>query len=83
MPCGSPSTPIGPPRYRRATPARSGSTCSAAPSGSSTTATLHLLERGTAVHFNAELPHRLGAEKSAAEVLLVAAKPTRNLHTIH
>jgi quercetin dioxygenase-like cupin family protein len=44
---------------------------------------LHFLERGTAVHFNAELPHRFGAEKSAVEVLLVAAKPTRNLHQIH
>ena len=38
---------------------------------------------GTAAHFNAELPHRFGAEKSAVEVLLVAAKPTRNLHQIH
>lgn len=37
----------------------------------------------TAAHFNAELPHRLGVEKSAAEVLLVAAKPVRNLHQIH
>jgi transcriptional regulator with XRE-family HTH domain len=44
---------------------------------------LYFLERGTAVHFNAELPHRFGAEKSTAEVLLVAAKPTRNLHQIH
>ena len=44
---------------------------------------LHFLERGTAVHFNAELPHRFGAEKSTVEVLLVAAKPTRNLHQIH
>jgi transcriptional regulator with XRE-family HTH domain len=44
---------------------------------------IHFLEPGTAVHFNAELPHRLGAEKSAVEVLLVAAKPSRNLHQIH
>lgn len=44
---------------------------------------LHFLESGTAVHFNAELPHRFGAEKSTVEVLLVAAKPTRNLHQIH
>jgi transcriptional regulator with XRE-family HTH domain len=44
---------------------------------------LHLLSVGTAAHFNAELPHRLGAEGSATEVLLVAAKPVRNLHKIH
>jgi transcriptional regulator with XRE-family HTH domain len=44
---------------------------------------LYFLESGTAVHFNAELPHRFGAEKSTVEVLLVAAKPTRNLHQIH
>ena len=44
---------------------------------------LYFLETGTAVHFNAELPHRFGAEKSTVEVLLVAAKPTRNLHQIH
>lgn len=43
----------------------------------------HLLGAGTAAHFNAELPHRLGAEGSVAEVLLVAAKPVRNLHNIH
>jgi transcriptional regulator with XRE-family HTH domain len=43
----------------------------------------HLLEPGTAAHFNAELPHRLGAEKSTVELLLVVAKPTRNLHQIH
>jgi len=44
---------------------------------------IHLLEAGTATHFNAELPHRLGAEKSTTEVLLVAAKPLRKLHQIH
>jgi transcriptional regulator with XRE-family HTH domain len=44
---------------------------------------IHLLQPGAAVHFNAELPHRLGAEKSTVEVLLVVAKPTRNLHQIH
>lgn len=44
---------------------------------------VYFLEPGAAVHFNAELPHRLGAEKSTVEVLLVAAKPTRNLHQIH
>lgn len=44
---------------------------------------LHSLEAGTAAHFNAELPHRLGAAHSVAEVLLVAARPARNLHNIH
>jgi transcriptional regulator with XRE-family HTH domain len=44
---------------------------------------LHHLEPGTAAHFNAEVPHRLGAVKSNAEVLLVAAKPVRNLHNTH
>ena len=44
---------------------------------------LHLLGAGTAAHFNAEVAHRLGAEGAAAEVLLVAAKPVRNLHKIH
>jgi transcriptional regulator with XRE-family HTH domain len=44
---------------------------------------LHFLSPGTAAHFNAELPHRLGAQGSPAEVLLIAAKPVRNLHKIH
>jgi mannose-6-phosphate isomerase-like protein (cupin superfamily) len=44
---------------------------------------VHLLGAGSAAHFNAELPHRLGAEKSSTEVLLVAAKPIRNMHQIH
>lgn len=44
---------------------------------------VHYLEPGSAVHFNAELPHRLGAERAAVEVLLVAAKPVRNLQNIH
>jgi transcriptional regulator with XRE-family HTH domain len=43
----------------------------------------HILEPGTVAHFNAELPHRLGVERSTAEVLLVAAKTARNLHQIH
>ena len=43
----------------------------------------HLLVAGSTAHFNAEVPHRLGAEKGTAEVLLVAAKPVRNLSTIH
>jgi transcriptional regulator with XRE-family HTH domain len=44
---------------------------------------LHRLGPGTSAHFNAELPHRLGAAGAPAEVLLVAAKPARNLHNIH
>jgi transcriptional regulator with XRE-family HTH domain len=44
---------------------------------------VHYLEKGVAVHFNAELPHRFGAETSPVELLLVAAKPIRNLHQIH
>jgi transcriptional regulator with XRE-family HTH domain len=44
---------------------------------------IHLLNAGTAAHFNAEVPHRLGAEGASAEVLLVTAKPGRNLHKIH
>lgn len=43
----------------------------------------HYLEAGATAHFNAELPHRLGAEQGPAEVLLVAAKPPRNIHSIH
>jgi transcriptional regulator with XRE-family HTH domain len=44
---------------------------------------VHVLGVGTSAHFNAELPHRLGAEGTATEVLLVAAKPLRHLHKIH
>lgn len=43
----------------------------------------HDLAAGTAAHFNAEVPHRLGARTPSAEALLVAAKPVRNLHSIH
>jgi mannose-6-phosphate isomerase-like protein (cupin superfamily) len=43
----------------------------------------HQLVAGATAHFNAEVPHRLAAKKSTAEVLLVAAKPVRNLSTIH
>ena len=44
---------------------------------------VHLLEAGTSAHFNAELPHRLGAAEGSAEILLVAARPSRTIHTIH
>jgi DNA-binding XRE family transcriptional regulator/mannose-6-phosphate isomerase-like protein (cupin superfamily) len=43
----------------------------------------YFLDAGTAAHFNAELPHRLGAETTTTELLLVAARPVRNLHQIH
>lgn len=43
----------------------------------------HMLSAGTAAHFDAEVAHCLGAEGSTAEVLLVAAKPVRNLHAVH
>ena len=43
----------------------------------------HLLPAGSTAHFNAEVPHRLAAHTRTAEVLLVAAKPLRNLHTTH
>jgi transcriptional regulator with XRE-family HTH domain len=44
---------------------------------------LHRVPAGTAAHFSAEHPHRLRAEGSTAEILLVAAKPGRSLHNIH
>jgi transcriptional regulator with XRE-family HTH domain/quercetin dioxygenase-like cupin family protein len=44
---------------------------------------IHDLDTGTVAHFNAEFAHRLGAEHAPAEVLLVAAKPVRNLQNIH
>lgn len=44
---------------------------------------VHHLAPGSAAHFNAEIPHRLGAQRAATEVLLVAAKATRHLHTVH
>jgi quercetin dioxygenase-like cupin family protein len=43
----------------------------------------HELRAGMAAHFDAEVPHRLGAHRSEAEVLLVVAKPVRNLHALH
>jgi DNA-binding XRE family transcriptional regulator/mannose-6-phosphate isomerase-like protein (cupin superfamily) len=44
---------------------------------------IHILDEGMTAHFNAEVPHRLGSEHAAVEVLLVAAKPMRNLQNIH
>jgi transcriptional regulator with XRE-family HTH domain len=44
---------------------------------------VHQLGPGVAAHFDADRPHRLGAEGQAAEVLLVAAKDSRNVQSIH
>jgi transcriptional regulator with XRE-family HTH domain len=44
---------------------------------------VYYLGPGATAHFNAEMPHRLGADKKPAEVLLVAAKPVRTIHNIH
>jgi transcriptional regulator with XRE-family HTH domain len=43
----------------------------------------HHLGPGVTAHFDAERPHRLGAEGSAVEVVLVAARDTRNVQNIH
>jgi len=44
---------------------------------------VHHLGPGVSAHFDADRPHRLGAEGDAVEVLLVAAKDARNIQTIH
>jgi transcriptional regulator with XRE-family HTH domain len=44
---------------------------------------VHHLGPGVAAHFDAERPHRLGAEGRAAEVLLVASHDTRNVQSVH
>lgn len=44
---------------------------------------VHHLGPGLTAHFDAERPHRLGAESEAAEVLLVAAKHARNMQSVH
>ncbi|HXQ74995.1 MAG TPA: helix-turn-helix domain-containing protein [Acidimicrobiales bacterium] len=43
----------------------------------------HHLGPGVSAHFDADRPHRLGAEGVVAEVLLVAAKDPRNMQNIH
>jgi transcriptional regulator with XRE-family HTH domain len=43
----------------------------------------HHLGPGVAAHFDAERPHRLEAEGAAVEVLLVAARDSRNVQNIH
>jgi transcriptional regulator with XRE-family HTH domain len=44
---------------------------------------VHHLAQGEAAHFDAARPHRLGADGQVAEVLLVAAKDTRNVQSVH
>lgn len=46
-------------------------------------AEVHHLGPGVAAHFDAERPHRLGADGGPAEILLVAAKDARIVPTIH
>jgi transcriptional regulator with XRE-family HTH domain len=43
----------------------------------------HHLGPGVSAHFDADRPHRLGAEGKAVEVLLVAARDARNVQNIH
>lgn len=43
----------------------------------------HVLRAGMCAHFDAQLPHRLGAEGGAAEVLLVAANRSRSILDVH
>jgi len=44
---------------------------------------VHHLGPGAAAHFDADRPHRLGAEGRPAEILLVAAKDLRIVQTAH
>jgi len=44
---------------------------------------VHHLGPGVTAHFDAQRPHRLGAQGRRAEVLLVAAKDPRNAQTVH
>jgi transcriptional regulator with XRE-family HTH domain len=41
---------------------------------------VHLLESGSAVHFDANRPHRLGAERVTTDVVVVAADSPNDLH---
>lgn len=43
----------------------------------------HPLSTGTAAHFDASRPHRLGASRFEAEVLLVATAPIQDIHDSH
>jgi transcriptional regulator with XRE-family HTH domain len=44
---------------------------------------VHLLESGQSAHFDADRPHRLGAEGAGCEVLVVAADMLIDLRRIH
>ncbi len=44
---------------------------------------VHHLGPGVTAHFDAERPHRLGAEGGPVEVLLVSAKDARTIQSIH
>jgi transcriptional regulator with XRE-family HTH domain len=44
---------------------------------------VHHLGPGETAHFDADRPHRLGAQGDAVEVLLVAARDMRNVQNIH
>jgi len=44
---------------------------------------VHHLGPGVTAHFDADRPHRLGAEGGPAEVLLVAARDARTMQAIH
>jgi quercetin dioxygenase-like cupin family protein/DNA-binding XRE family transcriptional regulator len=44
---------------------------------------IHHLGPGVSAHFEADRPHRLGAEGDAVELLLVAAKDVRNVQSFH
>lgn len=44
---------------------------------------VHLLDAGMCAHFDAQVPHRLGAEGGVAEVLLVAANRSRSILDVH
>jgi transcriptional regulator with XRE-family HTH domain len=43
----------------------------------------HHLGPGDTAHFDADRPHRLGADAEPAEILLVAAKDTRTMQNFH
>jgi transcriptional regulator with XRE-family HTH domain len=43
----------------------------------------HHLGPGVSAHFDADRPHRLGAEAEAVEVLLVSARDARNVQNVH
>jgi uncharacterized cupin superfamily protein len=44
---------------------------------------LYQLKPGMSAHFDADRPHRMTAPSASAEVLLVAAEQTTDLHAVH